>query len=117
LTSPEHVIRVLEWSACVDCASARAPEAPLRKLGEPRVVRGPAGWNVTVRFGTRRAGTATIRLLQNEETLTTYTFRPRAGLIDVGPFVISAPGRYELTLRLTDKSGRTRRLSWEIVAT
>ena len=55
-------------------------------------------------------------VLAKGKALTTYMFTPKAGRVDVGPFVIPQAGHYQLTLRLTDAAGKTRGLSWPIVA-
>jgi hypothetical protein len=115
-TSLEHVARTLRWSLCLQCGELRPPEPPLKKLGAPSVTKGANGWTVRVRFETLHAGAATIRLLQHGTTLTTFSFRPKAGIVIVGPFVIPTAGEYLLVLRLTDSTGQTRTLSWPIVA-
>jgi hypothetical protein len=116
VTSLEGVARTLGWSLCLACGQLRPPEPPLKKLGEPSVTKVASGWAVRVRFQTLRAGTATIRLLQHGATLTTYSFKPKAGVVIVGPFVLPTPGTYLLVLKLTDAAGQTRGLSWAIVA-
>jgi hypothetical protein len=116
VTSLEGVARTLRWVVCVACGELRPPDPPLKKLGAPTVTKGANGWTVRVRFETLHSGTATIRLLQHGKTLTTFAFKPRAGVVIVGPFVIPTAGTYLLTLRLTDTSGQTRSLAWTIVA-
>jgi len=116
VTSLSHATGTLLWSLCLSCGALKPPAAPLRKLGEPSVTKGTSGWTVRVRFETLRAGTATIRLVKDGETLTTFTFKPKAGVVIVGPFVIPTAGTYQLVLRLTDSTGKTRGLTWPIVA-
>jgi len=115
LTNDSKAERTLTWSACLDCGALRPPDAPLRRLGPPMVVKTASGWKVTVSFETRVAGAAEIRLVQKGKTLTRYTFHPKAGRVDVGPFVIPA-GHYELILELSYAGNRTRTLSWDIAA-
>jgi hypothetical protein len=115
-TNADGLTRALTWNACIACGQLRPPADPLRSLGPAHVVRTDAGWKAMVSFETASPGTATIRLLGKGRTLTTYTFRPKAGRVDVGPFVIPEAGRYKLVLRLTDPGGKTRGLTWPIVA-
>ena len=98
------------------CGDLRPPDVPLRSLGPPTVVKGPSGWKVDVSFETRVAGTAEIRLVRKGKTLTAYTFHPKAGRVDVGPFVIPTAGHYKLVLELTYAGDRMRKLSWDIAA-
>jgi hypothetical protein len=116
VTSLQHVTRVLAWEVCLDCKAPQQTEMPLKKLGEAHVVKRADGWAITVSFETLTDGNATIRLVQSGETLTTFRFEPKRGRIDVGPFVVPNPGRYELILQLTDSTGSTRGLTWSIVA-
>jgi hypothetical protein len=116
VTNGQHETRALTWDICLDCGTFRPPDTDLKKIGAARVVKQANGWSVTVDFETLHGGKATIRVVQDGKTLTTFNFRPRAGRIEVGPFVVPAPGRYELILQLTDASGRTRSLTWAIVA-
>jgi hypothetical protein len=115
-TSASGLTRSLAWTACLACGALRPPVPPLRSLGPAHVTRSAKGWKATVSFETETGGTATIRLLGRGGTLTTYTFRPRAGRVDVGPFTVSKPGRYALILRLIDPRGRTRTLTWTVRA-
>jgi hypothetical protein len=108
--------RTLQWTACAGCGERQPPPPPLvRDLGPPRVIKRSDGWRVSVRFQTSRAGQAVMRLVGGGRMMNSLSFRAIAGRVDVGPFVIREPGRYTLSLRLTDAAGRSAGLSWKFL--
>ena len=102
-------------SQSVTATFAAAPPPPaleLKSLGSPLVRTASAGFLVTIRFSTTRAGTGHLRLVRSGRLSGTITFSVRAGRRQFGPFLVHGGGAYLLTLAFTDLSGRTKSLSW-----
>jgi hypothetical protein len=83
--------------------------AVLRSLGPPIVRRTTAGFRVTLRFNTTRAGIARVTGLRAGRVGARVTLRVAAGPARIGPFTVRLPGLYTFQVRLG-----TALLQWRV---
>lgn len=81
----------------------------LTSLGPPIVRHTAAGFRVTLRFNTTRAGIARVLGLRAGRVGVRVTFRIAAGPARIGPFTVAKPGFYTFQVRLG-----TALLQWRV---
>jgi hypothetical protein len=81
----------------------------LTSLGPPIVRHTAAGFRVTLRFNTARAGIARVLGLRAGRVGVRVTFRIAAGPARIGPFTVAKPGFYTFQVRLG-----TALLQWRV---
>jgi uncharacterized repeat protein (TIGR02543 family) len=81
----------------------------LTSLGPPIVRHTAAGFRVTLRFNTTRAGIARVLGLRAGRVGVRVTFRIAAGPARIGPFTVAKPGLYTFQVRLG-----TALLQWRV---
>jgi hypothetical protein len=84
-------------------------KATLTSSGRPLVTHTAAGYRVTLRFNSSRAGVARVLGLRAGRVGARVTFRIAAGPARVGPFTVKLPGLYTFQARLG-----TALLQWRV---
>src|SRR5262249_13191226 len=102
-------------AAPVQLASTVTPP-PFRaqKVGEPLVRRVGSSWRGSVRFTATAPGHASIALTRGTTSVQTLSFESGTGIVTVGPFVLTEPGEYVFTLRVTSLEHLVRTLKWSL---
>ena len=75
-------------------------KATLTSVGRPLVTHTAAGYRVTLRFSSSRAGVARVVGLRAGRVGARVTFRIAAGPARVGPFTVKLPGLYTFQVRV-----------------
>ena len=84
-------------------------KATLTSVGRPLVTHTAAGYRVTLRFSSSRAGVARVVGLRAGRVGARVTFRIAAGPARVGPFTVKLPGLYTFQVRVG-----TALLQWRV---
>ena len=84
-------------------------KATLTSVGRPLVIHTAAGYRVTLRFSSSRAGVARVLGLRAGRVGARVTFRIAAGPARVGPFTVKLPGLYTFQVRVG-----TALLQWRV---